>query len=239
MESKRLLKRIVVNLLLILINVVVFSGAFLGVEISMFNVIESIFGVSVIIFSILLFLFVNTGLLKKKKPSDAESHYLRHSAEESTLDVFYNEFKKQSKNTSSIFEKNLADITKQIESFDKKKQAIDKILTEKFDANEMTYHKFKNTVEDVKTLFRSNIENVITKIKSFDEADIAVTQKDISQEYHSFIRKAAENNEEIILKLDKLILEILKLKDNIKEDVESMDAMKELTQLIESVKLYK
>ena len=239
MENKGLLKKITINLFLIIINVVVFSRAFLGVEISANNLPQAIFGVAVIVFSILLFLFVNTNLANRKKTHETESRHFRTSDTESTLDLFYNEFKKQIKNTSSVFEENLSDITSQIESFNKKKQAIDKILAEKFDTGEMTYHKFSGTVKSVETLFRSNIESVISKIKSFDEADITMTQTDISREYQSFIRKAKDFNEEIILKLDKLIIETLKLEDNIKEDIESMSAVKELNQLIENVKLYK
>jgi DNA-directed RNA polymerase beta' subunit len=200
-------------------------------------------GIIVILFSILLFLFVNTNLIKKKKTVETgiRFHVDNHSANNNNKrlsDVFGAELKNYNKNTSSIFEKNLTVITKQIESFNKKKRTIDKLLAEKFDTTEMTYQKFSNVVAEVEALFQTNVENVASKIKSFDEAQMHISQKEISQEYHKFILKATEHNEEIILKIDKLILEISKLKYKIHEDIESLDAIKEIDLLTKNIKLY-
>jgi hypothetical protein len=236
MGNKRLLKRIAINLSIIVINIIVFSKTFLGIQISSGNVLEAVFGIAVILLSILLFMLANTNLTKMKTIHEAGN---RHNSNKSALDVFYTELKNYNKNKPSYFEKNLTVITKQITSFSKKKLAISKLLSEKFDVNEITHHKFSSAVENVETLFQANVENVINKIKYFDEADIDTSGKEVFQEYLKFMLKATEYNDEIILKLDKLILEISKLKDKIHDDIESMDAIKEIEQLIENTKLYK
>jgi len=234
--GKKGLIKILLNLLIILINVFVFSKAFLGIQISLKNVMEAIIGISTILFSAVFFIYVNTNIAKVKR---VQKVMRPGSTETSTLDDCYNELKKYNKNSSSSFDKPLADITKQIERFSKKKLAIGGILSEKFDVNEITYDKYSGAVESIAKLFQENVENAIAKIKSFDGADMEASQKEIFQEYNKYILKVTVDNEEIILKLDRLIFEISKLKDKTRDGAESMDVIKEIEQLIQNTKLYK
>ncbi|MHC8522632.1 hypothetical protein ACPJHQ_17265 [Rossellomorea sp. H39__3] len=59
------------------------------------------------------------------------------------------------------------------------------------------------------------------------------------REYLFFIKQAIEINEEIILDLDKLLLEITRLNTVTIEDIDNMACMKEIHSLINQTKLYK
>jgi len=235
MDNKKIVKNIMLNLLVIFINIFVFSKAFLGVQIAAADVFEAILGIATILASIVLFVFININLKKFKK---VKTIITPGRSDINTLDDWYEELRKY-ENKQSAFEKNLAALTEQIVRYKKKKRIINKILSEKFDTGEITYHKFNNTVENVEKLFQENIANAATQIRAFDEADITVSQKEILREYNKFISKMTSDNECIIMKLDNLIFEISKLKDMSNDDIKSLDAIKEMEQLIQNTKLYK
>jgi hypothetical protein len=64
------------------------------------------------------------------------------------------------------------------------------------------------------------------------------TKMNIYDEYVSFIKKAIENDEQIILKLDKILLELSRFNSIEDGKIENMNAMKEIDDLIDKIKLY-
>ncbi|MNI88070.1 hypothetical protein D3C73_1453300 [compost metagenome] len=58
-------------------------------------------------------------------------------------------------------------------------------------------------------------------------------------EYLTFIKSSLATNEEIMLKLDKLLLEISRLDSFEPGDIENMPCMQEIDSLIKQTKLYK
>lgn len=134
----------------------------------------------------------------------------------------------------------------------KKEVTVQGILTDKFDAGEMTYAKFAAAVSSAKEIMITNIKCVIQRISAFDEEDfdeagkiaaspnekIAAARRDILNEYRSFVKQASANNEEIILRMDQLILELTKLNTLSGVDLSEVDALKELDALIKGTKLY-
>ena len=235
-----MLKRIVINLLIVVLNVLAFSGAFLGIQISPENLFEAFTGVVIIILSVLLFLIFNTNIARKKPVGQATQHYDDKRSVKKALYAEFedSEFVKQN-DTSLIFGKSFAAIKHQKESFNKKRITIENLLAEKFDVNEITFRKFYNAVADVVSLFNTNTESALNKIKAFEDANVATSQKEILQEYQNFIATATKSNEQIILKMDKLILEISKLKNKMHGDIENMDEIKEIDKLIQNIKLYR
>ena len=60
----------------------------------------------------------------------------------------------------------------------------------------------------------------------------------IYNEYISFVKKAIDDNEQIILKLDEILFELSKLNSSEDGALENMSAMKEIDDLIKKVRLY-
>jgi hypothetical protein len=100
-----------------------------------------------------------------------------------------------------------------------------------------------------------NIRSILNKLDAFDEGDYNFIRKKhdagafsqqfmeekfkVYNEYITFVKAATEDNEQILLKLDKLLLEISDL--NCIEDgqLEQMAGMIEIDNLIKQAKYYK
>ena len=68
---------------------------------------------------------------------------------------------------------------------------------------------------------------------------LAEARQAIMREYTSFVSRSVEDNEEILLRLDKLILEVSKLGDLHEGVVEDLPAMRDIDALIGDTKWYK
>jgi hypothetical protein len=146
-------------------------------------------------------------------------------------------------------------ILNQIKRLQKKKETINDMLLQKFSSTEMTYAKFQTAIADGEELFFLNVRSILNKLNAFDEEDYINLKKgnisvkfssefidakmSIYNDYISFIKNAVEDNEQIILKLDKILLEISELGSLKDGDVENALAMKEIDDLINNIKWYK
>ena len=59
------------------------------------------------------------------------------------------------------------------------------------------------------------------------------------EEYITFVKDSVEDNEEILLKLDKVLLELSKFNSLDDGELENMNAMNEVDELISKINLYK
>jgi len=135
----------------------------------------------------------------------------------------------------------------------KKKVLIKDILLQKFSDNEMSYGKFAVTVDSAEKVMCANIKSILNKICAFDEEEyneikygksslrqsIANEKMAIYNEYIEFIAQAVDGNEEILLRLDKLLLEISKFNTISSSELENLGAMRELDDLIRDTKWYR
>ena len=62
---------------------------------------------------------------------------------------------------------------------------------------------------------------------------------EIYNEYISYVKEAITDNEEILLKLDKVLLELSNFNSLESGELENMAAVKEIDDLISKIKLYK
>ena len=154
-----------------------------------------------------------------------------------------------------VFSKDIDILLEQIERMEKKKKKIDDILLQKFTVNEMSYIKFKKTITEVRDVFYINIKSVINKINIFDEQEYEKIKKDIKNgklngkieeqkkdmfdEYIFFVKDSIEDNEEILLKLDKFLFELSKFNSLEDGELENMSAIKDVDELINKIKFYK
>ncbi len=225
----------------------------LAFELWLFYVIStSIFNVSLdsaslfpklIAFAILcvcLFVFFSTEYrrLFKKKPKFYTEQNLSNAPEAR---------KAVEETAPKVFKKDLRELNTQIQRMDKKSSQIDDALRSYFGGSKISYEKFASTVEGVKKIFYSNVQAIINRINIFDEAGYEQLfarhrehTPDIEPYNRSlrFVENRLEENEEILKKLDALLLEVTRLSENT-VPVEELPEMKELSDLTKLTMRYK
>jgi hypothetical protein len=143
----------------------------------------------------------------------------------------------------------------QIERLQKKNKTIRNIILQIFSASEISYRKFDAVIDEVEKIFFMNIRSILNKMNAFDEDDYNFIRKKyeagafsqqfmeekfkVYDEYIVFVKAATEDNEQILLKLDKLLLEISGLNSIESGQLEQMAGMVEIDNLIKQAKYYK
>jgi hypothetical protein len=203
------------------------------------------FGITEIFMSVVVFIYGNSSILFKKEI------LLRQTDIKALDDCIISINQNMDKRT---FTDSLETILEQINRFKKKKYAIQDILLQKFSETEMSYINFKNVLDEVEKVIYLNIKSILNRISAFDDQEYAQIRKGdkrkhksrytdsklaIYNEYIEFVGQGMEMNEQIILKLDKLLLEISKFNSFDDDEIENMDAMQEIDELINNVKWYR
>lgn len=151
------------------------------------------------------------------------------------------------------FEEDINLAIDQIARLQKKNKNILVILPQIFGDSEITCNKFSAAIAEVKNAFFANIRNMLNKLDTFDEEDYnfirekheegAVSQQimkdkfEVYNEYVTIVKAATEDNEQILLMLDKLLLRISDIKC---PDSSRRDQMAEtIDDLINQLKYYK
>lgn len=151
-----------------------------------------------------------------------------------------------------VFDDNIKKNIEQIKRFTRKSNTINDILLQKFSKDEMTFQKFKEVLNEVEKVIFLNMRSIINKISAFDvqEYESILSNKiskqtipqekwDIYNKYIEFVNNSTNINEEILLKLDKMILEISQYNSIDGGDIKKMPAIIEMDELIKNVNLYK
>ena len=146
------------------------------------------------------------------------------------------------------------EVTKEhIEQIQTRLQKLNDILSSHFKPHEMTYKRFKHIIEDAATRFYANVKTMVKRINIFDEKDyFRVSDRNVNMsvsarqerlkiytEHINYVKKIVEANENIISKLDMLLLELTKLDDFSEEALNNNAAINELNDLIDQTKFYK
>jgi hypothetical protein len=125
---------------------------------------------------------------------------------------------------SKTFGKNVALLLAQIQRQQKKNETIRDILLQKFSPDEISYQKFYAVIPEVEKIFFRNIRRVINTLKAFDEEGYNINGKEeeaegfspeiiwvklrVYNEYITSVKTVTEDNEQLLTKLDELMLEI-------------------------------
>jgi len=240
-DTEKIIKIIVLNIGIGVIDTILFSPGLLGIEIIGASAFETAFGATAILMSCIVFVFGNYNLLVEKKIQASEI-----KTTDDYIDALSQNYGKR------IFEKDITTILEQIEMFQKKRETIKEVLLQKFDITEISYSKFDGVISDLENVFYMNIRSIINKLNAFDKKDYDRIKKEdrkfsneffqeklsIYNQYITFVKKAIEDNEQIILKLDKILLELTKFNSLEGGKIEDMIAMKEIDDLINKIKLY-
>ncbi len=244
MSSKKKLWLLLLNGIIIAINILVFSNAFLGFSLFKGTILSIGISWVTILASIIAFFRGNLKILKNN-----EILSLTHDIK--TLDDCISVFEEAIYN-GDVFDENIKKNVEQIKRFSRKNNTIKDILLQKFSKDEMTYKKFSDVLKEVEKVIFINMCSILNKISAFDmqEYENIINNKidkrtipkeklDIYDKYIKFVNDATNINEEILLKLDKMILEISQYNTIDGGDIKNMPAMVEMDELIKNAKLYK
>ncbi|WP_232016277.1 hypothetical protein [Paenibacillus baekrokdamisoli] len=229
----------------VLLNIIVLSPGLLGVQIGGESAIETASGVT-LLFSSLLTLLYGSYVLLLKSPVVTPLKDLKSHEDYITALNHYKYVKVLNKDISLALD--------QLDRMEKKMITLLDVLSQRFDRTELSFKKFITVINEVENLFYLNIRGMLNKLSVFGASDISVIaspqrhtqfsnkllqeKTDLYKEYLAQVTGYLSANEEILLKLDKLLMEISQLGTTNYEDVEKMPCMKEIDSLIKQTKFY-
>lgn len=249
MSKKQIIKLICLNLGIVLLNIILFSAGFVGLNFSGAAVTTAL-GVTVIVMSLLAFFYGNYTILFKQP-----SIQLFKSTELVESKDYIGAL--EERREKRVFDSEISNAIDQVYRLQDKDKALDSILSQYFSPQEMTYTKFQSVIDSVQALFYNNLKKMINRMIIFDYKDYtklmnklgnasvagtsksASTQLKIYNEHIDYVKGLVEMNESILVKLDSLLLEISKLDDIDEAGLEELAAIQEINDLISQTKYYK
>lgn len=242
---KTILKLLFLNLIIVVINIAVFSKGLLGVSFQSSAILLA-FGITTSFTSFIVFIYGNYKILAK--PKEIVTH-----SEITTIDNCI--YTLSQVDNKAIFGRSAKDLVEQLKRFQHKKEIVDGVLLQKFSPTGLTYIKFNETVFGVEKVLLTNAKGVINKINAFDEEEYRSLTKGklnsrmsremirakvgIYNQYIDYVQEAIRTNEEILVKLDLLLLELSKFNSLDGIDILEMEQLKDMEDLISKVKLYR
>ena len=228
MRNSKFISLIKINSAIVILNIVLFSPGLLNIEIGGTSIFKTALGVTIITMSIIIFIIGNYSILMKE---DNDINIYKVVTSDDCIEALNeNKYKK-------IFSSDIDILLEQIDRIENKVDTIEDILIQKFSISEMSYKKFNYVILDIKNLFYVNIKSIINKINIFDQNEYK--KINMYKEYITFVKNAIEDNEEILLRLDKVLLELSKFNSLDEGELENMSAMDNIDDLISKIKLYK
>lgn len=243
MDRKKLIKLLSLNLGIAAANIIAFSPGLIGLGLGA-DAFATASGITLIFLSGAGLIYGNYKLLTPEKVIPTNKIMTVEDYIEA-LNI-HRELK--------TFEETVDLLLDQIERLQKKNKIIRDILLQIFSASEISYKKFDAVIAEVEKIFFINIRSILNKLDAFDEEDYNFIKKHeagafsqqfmeekfkVYNEYITFVKAAAEDNEQILLKLDKLLLEISGLNSVESGQLEQMAGMIEIDNLIKEAKYYK
>lgn len=250
MERKKLIKLLGLNLGIAAVNIVTFSPVLIGLEFFGASALETAFGITFVFLSGAGLIYGNYELLSESETElrkEVQTNKIRTVEDYIEALNFHKGLK--------TFEETVDLLLDQIERLQRKNKNIRDILLQIFSASEMSYKKFDSVISEVEKIFFMNIRSILNKLDAFDEEEYNSVRKKyekgafsqqlieekirVFNEYINFVKAATEDNEQILLKLDKLLLEISGFNSVESGQLDQMAGMIEIDNLIKQAKYYK
>jgi hypothetical protein len=245
LNTNKILKIAGLNIIIIVLNVVLFSPGFLGIRLDGGDALSVAIGGTAIFISLAAFFYGNYKLLVQKEKA-IQTRDINNL--EDCVHALKQAYGKRT------FDGSIATILEQIDMLRKKREKIKDFLLQKFRLIDVGFEKFNETISDVEYVFYTNIKGVLNKINAFDEEEYEklgsndgsvrlspkyiASKQDIYNEYITFVKNALDANEDILLKMDALLLEISSFDSFEPSEIENMKEIKEMDQLIKKSRLY-
>lgn len=224
LNSSRFLKLLTLVFGVVFLNIFLWSPGLLGVEIGGGSVLETASSVTLLFMSFIVLLYGSYVLLLKPPVSRPVKDIKAHEDYVAALHHY---------RKAKGLKKDISLAQDQLNRIEKKKISLLDVLSQRFDPTELSYRKFHSVIYEVEKLFYLNIRGILNKLSVFDE------KSQLYKEYLAYVSGYLGANEEILLKLDKLLLEITRLGSTDYKDVEDMPCMKEIDLLIKQTRFYK
>ncbi len=245
MTPKKIIQLIITNLTIILANIAVFSKAFLGFSLLVGTTLSMSVGWFTLIASLASFTYFNKKILMPK------ATYTLINQNINSLDDCVEVFEEAMQN-GDVFDKNILKNLSQLKRFKKKVKTIRDILLQKFSPQELTYQKFDGVLNKVEEIMYLNMRSILNKISAFDVEEYEALQKkgfpknevseekiQIYNEYLDFVKNATQTNEDILLKLDKMLFEVSRYNSLENKEIKELPALAEMDELINNANLYR
>ncbi|WP_127586224.1 hypothetical protein [Paenibacillus koleovorans] len=244
LAANNYLKMLGLTVAAVIVNILAFSPAFVGVAIGG-SALETAFGVTLLIASAIALIYGSYSWLYKA-PIVLTPDRVRSREDFAAALAPYSKIRALAEDVSLTLE--------QMERMDKRKETLLKVLQQRFDPAEMSFAKFWSVANEVENLFYLNIKSVLNRLNVFDESEYerVMTRKTARyspkllqektvfyNDYMAYIKHAIGTSEEMLLQLDKLLLEISRLDSIEPGEIERMPAMVEIDSLIKQTKYYK
>ncbi|UVI33224.1 hypothetical protein [Paenibacillus spongiae] len=244
MNDSKYIKLLGIIIGVAVVNIAVFSPGFIGVAIGG-NALTTAFGVTLLFASALVLLYGSYALLFKAPVVLPVRQIKSHDDFVEAL-TRYRRIKALADDMTLALE--------QLDRMSKRKETLFNVLHQRFDTTELSYQKFASVTLEVEKLFHLNVRSILNRLQVFDESefDHVVNHKssrfsgkllqekiNVYNEFLSFMKSSLGTNEEILLKIDKLLLEISRLDSFEPGDIEKMPCMQEIDSLIKQTKYYK
>ena len=243
-SQKKRKRLILLNAAIILVNIVLFSKPLLGLPLLTGTVLSMSLAWTAILASVFVFFKGNSMILEQK---ETRTFLQGIRSLNDCIHVF-----QEAINNGDVFDENILKNIAQIKRFKRKYNTIDDILRQKFSVDEMSFKKFNGVLQDVENVIYVNMRSILNKISAFDVDEYEAMQKKgfhadefseekiaIYNEYIDFVNNATKTNEDILLKLDKMLLEISRYNSLEDGDVQKLPAIIEMDELIKHANLYK
>ena len=243
MASYKIQRMVIWNLGIIIVDIFFFSPAFIGLKLQGGTNTQKMIVQTLIFLSIVAFIWGNIHLFRETIDELPMTEV--KEKKDYRLAIKQNRKKK-------TFSKSITYILKQIDRLNKKIDTLEDMLLQKFKKEELSYEKFSAPLKEIEELFYMNLRGMINKLNVFDEEEymqilnkqvqfsrrIIEEKKKIYKEYITFIERSIEDNEQILLKLDQLVLEFSKFQSLEEKEIEHMPAMKSIDEVIGKAKFY-
>ena len=246
MRIHTVVRLLALNLGIAVANIALFSPGILHLDMSSGNALSLAFGVAFLVASGLLLVWGNYRLIFASVPRLRAAELV--SIEDCEIAL------RELAGRGTVGDDAQA-ILGQIERFGKKRASILDMLGQRFSSTELSYTKFAGVIAQVEQVFTLNIKSILNKIAAFDDDDYrALTAGHAPARYSpafaqsklavyngviTFERDAVGDDEEILLRLDKNLLELSKLGSIEAGELENLSAIREMDELISQAKWYK
>ncbi|GAA0136838.1 hypothetical protein YSY43_36790 [Paenibacillus sp. YSY-4.3] len=246
MNSSNMFKLAGLIIGIVFLNIVVLSPGLLGVQIRGASAVQTATGITLLVISILVVLYGSYIWIIKVPVVTPVRDIQTHEDYIIALSHYKNE---------KALKKDILLALDQLERMEKKKETFADVLSQRFDPAELSYKRFNSVIYEVEQLFYLNIKGILNKLSVFNASEFSIftgqqtamhfSEKLVQEKtklYHEYLAYVAgylEANEEILLKLDKLLLEISLLGSTDYREIEEMPCMKEIDALINQTKYYK
>lgn len=249
MYGSRMLKLLGLAAAVAAANIAVLSPGLMGLNISGGSPLERASGITLVVLSALILLYGSYALLLRRTPPVPALPARPVNSREDYIAAL------QAYRSYPELREQVALAADQAERMERKKATLFSVLGSRFAQEELSYRKFSSVILEVERLFDQNVKGMYSNVSLLGASGLAGSKglskagrfsgklqqekHALYQEYLSSVDGFVQANEEILLKLDRLLLEMSRLETADYRELESMPGMQEIDALIHQTKYYK